>query len=116
VIPAVFLTPVAKLAVATFALVVLSTGCVYVGYQWGSKALPEAVAAQQIDFTKMLTKRWEITDQFTVIYVDRIKVVQAETEIIIREVPKYVKDSCALSPGLRVYHDAAAQGRLPAAQ
>lgn len=115
-IPAVFLTPAAKLVTAIVAVTVLSTGCVYVGYQWGSKALPEAVAAQQIDFTKKMIKRWEIGDEMTVIYVDRIKEKQAETEVVVREVTKYVKDDCMLSPGLRMFHDAAATGRLPDAQ
>lgn len=115
-IPAAFLTPVAKLALCTAAVAALSAGCVYIGYQWGSKALPEAVAAQQIDFTKRLLKRWEISDEVTVIYVDRIKTVQAETEVVVREVTRYVKDTCALSPGVRLLHDAAAKGKLPDAQ
>jgi hypothetical protein len=114
--PAFLLTPAAKIGLAVGAVAALFLGGLYIGYQWGSKALPEAVAAQQIDFTKTMAKRWEISDQFTVVYVDRIKTVEAETRVIIKEVPKYVKDTCALSPGLRVFHDAAAEGRLPTSQ
>ena len=109
-------SPIAKVSLAVGAVAALFFGGMYVGYELGSKALPEAVAAQEIDFTKTLTKRWEITDQFTVVYVDRIKAVQTESEIIIRKVPIYVKDTCSLSTGVRMLHDAAATGKLPPAQ
>jgi hypothetical protein len=109
-------SPIAKVSLAVGAVAALFLGGLYVGYRIGSRALPEAVAAQQIDFTKTMAKRWELTDQFTVVYVDRIKTVEAETQTIIKKVPFYVKDTCTLSPGLRVFHDAAAEGRLPTSQ
>ena len=98
------------------AVVALIGSSGYVGYQLGSKALPEAEKAQQIDFTKTLQNRWAISSDLSVIYVDRIQKVQQEAEAIIKEVPIYVQDTCTLSPGLRLLHDAAAQGHLPVTQ
>jgi hypothetical protein len=104
----------AKVALAVALVVALFSGGLYLGYQWGSKALPEAEKAQQIDFTKTLSQRWQISSDMTVVYVDRIQKAQAEAQYILLQVPSYVKDTCPLSPGLRMLHDAATQGHLPA--
>jgi|SRR5687768_5085872 len=113
---ALLASPIAKAGLIVGLSAALFSGGLYVGHKWGSKALPEAVVAQQIDFTKTLRKRWEISDDLVVVYVDRIKKVQGETQTIIKEVPTYVQDTCLLSPGVRVFHDAATKGQLPDAQ
>lgn len=103
----------AKTALVVGAVAALFSGGLYIGYQWGSKALPEAVSAQQIDFAKKVQKRWELSDSLLPVYVDRIEKVREEARVIIHEVPHYVKDSCSLSTGLRVLHDSATTGHLP---
>lgn len=115
-IPPQLLSSGVRIALIFGAVAALSAFSLYVGYRWGSRALPEAALKQQIDFTRTLAKRWELNEQFTVVYVDRVKTVQAETAVLIREVPRYVKDTCRLSPNLRLFHDAATKGKLPPAQ
>nr|DAQ81583.1 MAG TPA: hypothetical protein [Caudoviricetes sp.] len=46
--------------------------------------------------------------------VQKVTEIAVVTETIVKEVPVYVKTSdCPMSPGFRVLHDAAADGRLP---
>lgn len=106
----------AKTALIVGAVVALFSGGLYCGYQIGSKALPEAEKAQQIDFTKTLQKRWEITDNFVPVYIDRIQKVKGDTQQLLTQVPVYVPNSCTLPPSVRVFHDSATQGHLPVTQ
>ncbi len=103
----------AKTALIVGAVAALFLGGLYIGYQWGSKALPEAVVEQQGHLLKTQAERAEVSQQVITKYVDRIQTVREEARVIIQEVPKYVKDSCSLSPGVRLLHDAATKGHLP---
>ena len=116
-IPAALLaSPLLKIAAILTTCAALFSGGLYLGYQWGSKELPKAQVEQQINFTKTLQERWGITDGLAVVYMDRVQKVRSEARVIIQEVPKYVQDTCTLSPGVRLLHDAAAQGQLPASE
>lgn len=106
----------AKTGLIVVAVAALFSGGLYCGYQIGSKALPEAEKAQQIDFTNTLQKRWAISNDIVPVYVDRIRTVRGETETLIKEVTVHVQDTCTLSPGLRLFHDAATEGHLPVAK
>jgi hypothetical protein len=103
----------AKTAIIVGLVVALFSGGLYIGYQWGSKALPEAQVAQQIDFTKTLSERWQITSNSVPIYIKQIEKVKGDTQLLLTQVPVYVKDHCPLSPNLRVLHDLASQGQVP---
>lgn len=86
----------------------------YVGYKMGLKSHHEAVIESQRHSLKLQAKRQDVTVQTIVKYVDRVVKVREEAQTIIKEVPVYVQDTCTLSPGVRLLHDAAAQGQLPA--
>lgn len=73
-----------------------------------------AVAAQAAADAKLGTQQAEVTERVVTSYVDRIKVVREKGKTIIQEVPRYVSATdCPLSPGFRVFHDAAAAGEVP---
>lgn len=103
----------AKVALAMGLCAALFSGGLYLGHKWGSKALPEAVIESQRHLLEKQAERNEVTAEATVKYVDRIVKVREEAKVIIQEVPVYVKDTCTLSPGVRLLHDAAAQGHFP---
>lgn len=103
----------AKSAIYIGLITALFSAGLYLGYQWGSKALPTAQLEQQIELSKVVAERTDITAASTIQYIDRVVKVREEARVIIQEVPKYVTDSCTLSPNLRLFHDAAAKGQLP---
>jgi hypothetical protein len=80
-----------------------------------------ATAKQAAAESRVQTSQAEVTTQVVTQYVDRIRVVHAQGEALIKEVPIYVPTSstsspvCTLSGGFRVFHDAAAAGELPQA-
>jgi hypothetical protein len=108
--------PLLKYAAIIGAVAALFGGTLYVGYQWGAKALPEAVVKQQQQAIEIKEKRNEVSEQSVVQYVDRIVKVREEAKVIIQEVPKYVPNDCTLPDSVRVFHDAAASGHFPDAQ
>lgn len=55
-----------------------------------------------------------VTTQVEIRYVDRIKTVVEKGDVIVREVPVFVPaNSCELSGGFRLLHDAAATNTIP---
>lgn len=77
------------------------------------KAQIAALQADKAALTVAL-ERAKASERVVTKYIDRVKVVQGRTQTIIKEVPIYVPaDSPDLPPGLRVFHDATAQGELP---
>jgi len=105
--------PLAKAGLIVSLLAALFLGGVHVGYKWGSKSYQEAVNAQQRHLLEKQAKRDKVSSQVVVKYVDRVVTVREKAQEIIKEVPVYVKDSCTLSTGVRLLHDAATQGHLP---
>jgi hypothetical protein len=102
-----------RLILTTMAVAALCAFCLYVGYKWGSRALPEAVVIQQGKVIEIQGKRGEVTAEKTVEYVDRIVTVREEGRVIVQEVTKYVPSDCALPDSVRVFHNAAASGSFP---
>lgn len=116
-IPALLIEKLApyRLILTTMAVAALSAFCLYVGYRWGSRALPEAVVIQQGQIIEIQGKRSDVTAEKTVEYVDRIVTVREEAQVIIKEIPKYVPSDCALPDSVRVFHNAAVAGQFPEA-
>jgi hypothetical protein len=102
-----------RLILTTMAVAGLCAFSLYVGYKWGSRALPEAVVLQQGKIIEVQGKRSDVTAEKTVEYVDRIVTVREKSQVIVQEVTKYVPSDCVLPGSVRVYHDAAATGSFP---
>lgn len=105
--------PLVKLGLVLSLLAALFLGGVHFGYKWGTKSLREAVRSQEQYLLQKQAKRDKVTSQVVVQYVNRVVTVREKAQEIIKEVPVYVKDSCTLSTGVRLLHDAATQGHLP---
>lgn len=103
----------AKTALVVVAVVALFSGGLYIGYQWGSKALPEAVVKQERHFTKTLQERWQISNDLVPVYIKSIQKVKGDTQLLLTQVPVYVPNTCTLPPSVRMFHDSATQGHLP---
>ena len=114
-IPALLIEKLApyRLILTTIALAALSAFCLYVGYRWGSRALPEAVVIQQGKIIEVQGKRSDVTAEKTIEYVDRIVTEREKAQVIVQEVTKYVPSDCALPGSVRVFHNAAVAGYFP---
>jgi hypothetical protein len=56
----------------------------------------------------------KITEKIVTVYQDRVKVVYEKGDTIEKLIPQYVAgDTCMLSPGFRVLHDASATNTIP---
>jgi hypothetical protein len=111
----------ARLRVPAWCLVALLAGAwIYAGHRetnarhavqarWDAEvAAARARAAKQKSESDVRTARVETR------VVERVRVVRERAAAIVKEVPIYVPvDSCPLSGGFRVLHDAAAAGVLP---
>lgn len=77
--------------------------------RWDAETAAEvAAAARKKAASDVASARVEVR------YVERVRVVRERGATIVKEVPVYVPlDSCPLTPGWRVLHDAAAAGRMP---
>lgn len=74
----------------------------------------DANAKQAKKTAETVVKQAEATVEVVTKYVDRVKVVREKGETITKEVSVYVPvDSCPLSGGFRLLHDAAATNTLP---
>lgn len=112
----------AKLAAAGLLLAVLAgggfwlyhAGAASVQARWDAQARAEATAAQlQVDKSELVSQM--VVDH----YIDRVKVVMAQSAVIVKQVPVYVTRQadarCTVPVGFVRLHDAAAQGAaLPA--
>lgn len=68
-----------------------------------------AVAAKKED-----AKREEVTAPIALKFAQQTARIRTVTKTIIKEVPTYVSaNDCPMSPGFRVFHDAAANGEVP---
>ncbi len=79
----------------------------------------ERISQERADYerviAKLKAKQAEIIIQEVTVYKDRVKVVKEKGNEIVREVEKLVPvDTCTLPGGVRVAHDSAARGELPA--
>ncbi len=73
-----------------------------------------AKQAQELANSNASTEQAEQKIQVVTQYVDRVQVVHEKGATITKEVKVYVpSDSCPLSGGFRVLHDAAAANQLP---
>lgn len=112
------LAPLVKYFVAALAVLGLLLGTYYAGRSAGkakceNKAVVAGIAAQVKSAKDVKTADVQQASTVTK-YVDRIKIIHETKYITVTEVEKYVKDdSCSLSGGFRVLHDAAALGVVP---
>jgi hypothetical protein len=103
------------------ALIAASYGAAYMkgrndGFQKREAIAQEELAQQDRLSAALAALRGRVTERVVTVYRDRIKVVREKGEEVIRYVEKLVPaDSCPLPGGWRVLHDAAAEGRIPAA-
>lgn len=68
-----------------------------------------ATAEKSSVVAKVKIAQAEVTINTVTKYVDRIKIVRAAGETIIKEIPRYVPpDTCTLPAGFRLLHDTAA--------
>lgn len=68
--------------------------------------------AKQVE--KVNTKREEVTAPIALKFAKRADRIVTVTKETIKEVPVYVSaNDCPMSPGFRVFHDAAANGEIP---
>ena len=104
-----------KLASATTLMAGLFGFGLYVGHQWGDNARKDAVIASYKQGMEVAERQTVVTDKIVTKYVDRIKTVRGKTEIIIKEIPTYVKtdNNITLPSSFRVWHDAASQNEIP---
>ena len=104
-----------KLAVTTTLMAAVFVFGLYVGHQWGDSACKDAIIAATTQAISIAERQTVVTDKIVTKYVDRIKTVRGKTEIIIKEIPTYVKtDNNITLPGsFRVWHDAASQNEIP---
>lgn len=92
-----------------------------VAYQWrayGARRYDEGALSVRTEYAVrdaiMQPKQAAASERVVVEYVDRMQVVYQRGATITKEIPVYVPvDSCALPPGFRVLHDAAARGEIP---
>lgn len=100
------------------ALILLAVALVGFGWVKGADQVhaewDAAVLKQNLTTARVQKKQAEATVQVVTHFVDRIKVVHDMGDTIIKEVTQYVpSDSCLLSAGFRVLHDAAASNAVP---
>ena len=94
------------LAIAAAALIAFGwiKGAAHVQNEWDA-----ATVKQSLTVAEVKTKQAETTIKVVTEYVDRVKIVRAAGETIIKEIPRYVPpDTCTLPAGFRLLHDAAA--------
>lgn len=92
-------------------------GLIGYGYHLGVRQLWEYQAAQARAAVPIVVKQGEVTVQTTIKYRDRIVKVQGETQVIEKEIVRYVPPSAdpVLGVGWVLLHDAAATRAVPEA-
>jgi hypothetical protein len=80
----------------------------------GSASCYEATIEAQRHTVETGVKQAVVSDNTVTKYVDRVQIVKEKGRDLIREVKVYVKDdTCTLSGGFRLLHDAAIDNELP---
>ena len=100
-------------AVALLVAAVFGYGCLK-GAEYGEHKLDAAQAASLKEGVRIIAVRGAVTEKIVTKYLPAITKIETITETIVKEVNTYVPPSDpAVSGGFRVYHDAAAAGRVP---
>ena len=101
------------LALAALAVALLGFGWLK-GAEYGERKLDAAQAASLKEGARIVVVRGAVTEKIVTKYLPAITKIETITETIVKEVNTYVPPSDpAVSGGFRVYHDAAAAGRVP---
>ena len=108
--------PYRLLALAAMAAALLGLGWVkgagHVQAQWDA-----AVQQQELEAAATRERQAQATVEVVTRYVDRVRIVRARGDTIIKEVPVYVPAqadaACTINRGFVRLHDAAAAGELP---
>jgi len=111
-IPALAIPFAAKIAIATIASAALFGSGLYVGHRWGVSSCYQATIESQAHAIEAGIQQAVVSDQTVTKYVDRVQILQKKSREIIKEIKVYVKDSCDLSGGFRLWHDSAANNEL----
>jgi hypothetical protein len=115
VIPLLAIPLAAKFAIATTLAAALFCSGLYMGHKWGVSSCYEATIEAQRHTVETGIQQAVVSDKTITKYVDRVQIVQGKSRTIIKEIKVYVKDSCDLSGGFRLWHDSAVNNELPAA-
>lgn len=99
---------VASLALFALDHAAFNRGAASVQVKWDKEHV-EMQAALQKEKERQAT----VVEKVRTEYVDRVKVVREKGDEIVKQVPFFVRGSCALPGGWRVLHDAAAAGNFP---
>lgn len=102
-----------KIVVWGLIIAITFVGGLYMGNEWGSRKLSKAIIAQAKEEKKIEIKRDKITAKADKHYIWLKGETKIKTKNLIIRVPEYVKDTCPLSPSLRLFHDYAAEGEIP---
>jgi hypothetical protein len=77
--------------------------------QWDAEKAAQAAATQ-----KVLIRQGQVVEKVVTQYVDRVRMIKEKADVVIREVPVYVKETdCPAPAGERVLLDAAINGTAP---
>lgn len=102
------------------ALGLLVGGWFYGRYQYneGQEAKQDewnaAIERGKAEVARLKAEAGKITVQTEIKYVEREKRIYEKGETITKYVDRFIPDdSCEFAPGFRVYHDAAAENRIP---
>lgn len=71
----------------------------------------------QVQLAKKETKSSEKTVEIVTKYVDRVKVVKEKSDVIIKEIPKYITKEvdagCSIPNDIRMLHNSASRNEVP---
>lgn len=77
----------------------------------------EQVAKQQEEIAKLEAASQQVSERVVTQYIERVKVVKGKTDVITKEIPKYITKEvdaqCSIPNVAIVLHDAASQNELP---
>jgi len=106
-----YTTPIKALSVIVLLIGVYMEGAISYQSYWDVK-----VKDAQINAAKQETKAAEATIEVITKYVDRVKIVKEKSDVIIREVPKYITKeidaNCAIPDSIRMLHSNASRNEI----
>lgn len=74
----------------------------------------KSIERGKAEIERLKKEAGKVTVKTQIEYVDRVRTIREKGDVIIKEVTKFVPvDSGYLDGGFRVYHDAAAENRVP---
>jgi hypothetical protein len=80
-------------------------------------AWQERINKEQQEIVILQAKAKEITNEVVIQYVDRIKIVEGKSHVIIKKIPEYITKeadaNCAITNGFIELHDSAAKNTIP---